>query len=226
MSIFVARLRSVKPTRVAPKAAASFGEGLIVADKPGRHTPIDQRTLPAIDGAGLTTEEWFVVNGRSNQVKAEYARSMPAATHAELHAVGQRAATDALRQVLKARPAAPELVVKAEPVKADRWIEVEMVPLTRTPARKSARFEPSTEDRLWWAQYTELAANSLAPISGGSPEFEPAPECGISGLWSMPGEDLTSDMDRWLEDACPDEAPETGHDDDANGQFGCVRDEA
>ncbi|WP_406699168.1 hypothetical protein V5E97_09845 [Singulisphaera sp. Ch08] len=81
--------------------------------RPGRSTPIDSRTLPAIDGSGLTIQEWFRVNGCRNRAKAAYAVDSPMAEHDEIEYVGRKAAQDELRRTLKDRPVAPELAKPA-----------------------------------------------------------------------------------------------------------------
>lgn len=78
------------------------------------------------------------------------------------------------------------------------------------PVVRPRRFEPTPEDRAWWARESE----SLAPVSGGSPESHAA-------AWSMPGE-IGDEMDpeefdAWL-DSIYEDTPELS--DDASGAFG------
>lgn len=63
--------------------------------------------LPKITGEGLTPEEYAKIMHRADRVRADYLRDVPAANDGELNRVGTAAAKDALRSVLKARPAAP-----------------------------------------------------------------------------------------------------------------------
>lgn len=97
MSIFRAASRRVKPVRVAPKPAAEFAEGI---------EPLSSR-LPRVDGYGLSQEESFRLNRAGNTVKAQYAADCPDAESDELARVERAARKDALRSVLKDRPAAP-----------------------------------------------------------------------------------------------------------------------
>lgn len=71
-------------------------------DEPGRAS-----VLPRVDGSGLTQDEAFRLNRAANTARAQYAADCPEADSIEVHRVGAAAAADALRAVLRDRPAAP-----------------------------------------------------------------------------------------------------------------------
>lgn len=92
MSTMTARHRSVKPTRTAEPFAAGL--------------EVDTCPLPTIYGAGLSFDEYCRVNGPRNIARSIYAADCPEASPGELDRVGDAAARDALRAVLRDRPAA------------------------------------------------------------------------------------------------------------------------
>ncbi len=147
--------RPIKPFRVAPRPNSPFAEGLVI-DEPGLSSPIDQRTLPTIDGAGLTADEHRQVNGARNRAMGEYGRSCPDAEWAEIERVGRAAATDQLRIVLKARPGAPPLPAKPMPMGT-----------VHTP--KAARRRPyTTADVAWWVLNSPTRHDGYDVISLGA----------------------------------------------------------
>lgn len=136
------RGRPVFPIRHTPRPVAPFAAGI---EPVGPHTPIDQRPLPTIYGAGLTEEETRRVTGARNRARAYYARECPDASDTELERVARLAATDELRRALKDRPAAPPLAIKVTPPVA---------PVTPAPAPRphpQPRRMPYTAADLAWA---------------------------------------------------------------------------
>ncbi|WP_422927005.1 hypothetical protein [Singulisphaera sp. PoT] len=185
MTIMTRTRPVVKPTRVAPRREAAFGEGL--EDQPGLSCPIDQRPLPTIQGVGLTGEESRRVNGARNRAFAEYARSCPEATLPECDVVARKAAHDELRRLLKERPAAPALapVVEVEPEVAVEPVPVVSPRHTSIPIPKFAR-RPNHDrgDELWWSQVRDAEDRGIT-LDGGD-DLEDA---------------MT--MSEWLESAAP-----------------------
>lgn len=132
-----------------------FAEGI---EEVGRHSPIDQRTLPTIGGLGLTEEENRRVNGARNRARAAYAAMAPEASEADLDRVARLAATDELRRTLALRPAAQELVVEVvvAPVMAPVAVvspvvaAPSVVPAKPATRRTASHYEPTEAD---WADY-------------------------------------------------------------------------
>lgn len=191
-------LPPAKPTRIAPRPADDFAAG-ITTDKPGRCTPIDQRTLPTIEGAGLTTEEFRRVTGAENRARAAYAEGCPEASFAECHRVGVLAAKDELRRALKDRPAAPELKTVAKP--APR-------PAIK-PTRRLAATAHTPADEQWWTAHAP--SNRLGYyVEGGVDPYDTFAN-------TMPA----TEYRELVMNACFGEPMDISG--DANGQFGCVR---
>jgi hypothetical protein len=109
MPTLAAFRRPVKPSRVSPRANADFATGL---EPLGLHSAIDSRTLPTIEGRGLTEAESTRVTGAQNRARTGYGMMAPDATFPEIERVATLAATDELRRCLKDRPAAKPLEAK------------------------------------------------------------------------------------------------------------------
>src|SRR5689334_20423012 len=108
MSILSRTRRTITPARKSPRPAERFGVGL----------EVDTCPVPAINGAGLSLDEYFRVNGARNRARAAYAADCQDASPGELDRVADAAAGDALRSVLRDRPVADPLPCcsPAEPV--------------------------------------------------------------------------------------------------------------
>lgn len=124
------------------------------------HEPLDdQSTLPTILGAGLELEELFRVTGAGNRARALYASEMPDAEPGELDRVARAASRDALRQVLRDRPAAPALAAP-EIAEVDPW-DVESDPADWPDSTDNWFFELD-DDELGQTGPDEL--DTFAPI--------------------------------------------------------------
>ncbi|SIN70204.1 hypothetical protein SAMN05444166_0243 [Singulisphaera sp. GP187] len=103
---------------IACSAADVESPGVVIMttpaiETPGRSTPIGQRTLPTINGAGLTQDEFFRVNGYGNRARSAYAAGMPDVDSIELDRVERKAREDGLRAVLRDRLAASTVTTAA-----------------------------------------------------------------------------------------------------------------
>lgn len=156
--------RPVKPTRIAEKPALPFGIGLddyvVIAEFPVEHDATQAVAITEAEDCGFR----FCVRHFKDEV--------------EVATVGFDAIGDARAMAWHLSTPMP---VEPEPAVTP------VVAPVAAPARKSTWTRHTAADEAWWMLNSPLNATmfDLAPICGGSPE----PECGVSGRWSLPGED-------------------------------------
>lgn len=174
------RRAHVKPVRKSPRPAAPFAEGLLDPEPdvpPCDFVPAPPGTsqVPTIRGAGLTLEERFYVTGRRNTARSIIAQDLPDATPGELDAMADRAAQDALREVLRTRPAAADVACcpAVEPVPC-----VTCSTPTASERRSGTDVEDEDGDEDWgdastWPAWTDEVHWELGPKPKAEPKSDP-----------------------------------------------------
>lgn len=141
--MLVATLPLVKPVRSRPgRRAVAKVETVFLPDETFlAELDPSWELLPAIDGTGLTPEEYATVCHRAARVRADVARDMPEATSADLDSVRDRAAADALKAVLAKRPQAEleadvdfEWDAPSDPIEWPEWTDEDVWTADDAPA--------------------------------------------------------------------------------------------
>jgi hypothetical protein len=110
--------------------------------------------LPRIDGHGLSREELARVNKARNIARYEYGMACPDGPMSDVDAVGRRAAQDALRAVLRDRPAAPALPCcdASEPAPCTACVSVEPAGVDPGDVESTPESWPAwTDEDVWQA---------------------------------------------------------------------------
>lgn len=138
----------IRETRVAPRPHVRL-------EFPGLCTPIDQRTLPTIEGVGLEADELSRVNRARNRAMSVYRVDCSPSDLDLAESVGRAAAKDELRRTLRDRPHAKPLVVKAKRDARDEafWAamsrEFEVTPVRVHIGQRQARWDAECQSENW-----------------------------------------------------------------------------
>jgi hypothetical protein len=141
-------------------------------------------TLPTIDGAGLSRDELFRINGGRNRARAAYATDCPDASPGELDRVAAAAARDELRRLLQDRPAAVASCCPAtEPVPCLACSTIEAA-AAAPESTVDVEGDPgeAEADATGWPAWTDADVWMLGP----DPAEDPQVEAEAGGLLTLP----------------------------------------